>query len=771
MWHSIRHSRIRDCLRPGLGSWFALLSAAFLAMAGCQPADVQLVEYGQTDYTVVIPQQSGPDLQRAAAELQHYLREVTGADLAVVTDGESSADREFLLGRSERIATRLPDVDLDSLAPDGFAWRMEPGRVAIMGGSDRGTLFGVYAWLEEHLGVRFYAPDVTRVPKADSVNLPRGHEIRMPAFPIRWVHLPGGEDDAWCDRLGIHSRGHRNSFWGLYVHTFETLLPPDVYGHEHPEYYSLIKGQRLPGQQLCLTNPDVLAIVIEALRQRMTERPAARYWSVSQNDRFGPCGCAPCQALVERHGSQAGPLVTFVNAVAAAFPDKVISTLAYQYTRQAPVDLVPAPNVNICLCSIECDRAGPLAGDTDNAAFARDVRQWSALTDNLMIWDYVVQFTNYVAPFPNLHVLQPNIRFFADHGARLMFQQGSGNSLSHLSELKQYLIAKLLWNPDLDVEAVTADFLHGYYGAAADRIAAYLELMETALVGSGERLDIYSGPAVESRVWLTPELLQQADEILAAAEAGVHDRPDQRRRVRAVRLAVWFAQLEQAKLFGPEEHGLFVRDNDGAWRVRPEMAARLDSVTTNCRELGYHTLHERSYSPEQYGEDMRTFFREGLVDHLAIGRPVTFVEPFNPKYPARGPRTLIDGLKGINDYFYSWLGWEAADMSATVDLGAATDIEYVRADFLQVVKSWVWLPEEVCFLASADGETFETLAVLQPQNPDTRDDPFIESFVAEFPSRRARYVRVEATAGKTCPGWHHGAGLPSWIFCDEVIVK
>lgn len=185
----------------------------------------------------------------------------------------------------------------------------------------------------------------------------------------------------------------------------------------------------------------------------------------------------------------------------------MISTLAYQYTRRAPVDLLPAPNVNICLCSIECDRAGSLEEDADNTDFARDVREWSKLTRNLMIWDYVVQFANYVAPFPNLYVLQPNIRFLADHHVQLMFQQGSGSSLSHLSELKQYLIAKLLWNPDLDVEAVTADFLGGYYGAAAGEVAEYLALMETSLISSGERLDIFSGPVVEGRTWLTPEAL------------------------------------------------------------------------------------------------------------------------------------------------------------------------------------------------------------------------------------------------------------------------
>jgi len=741
------------------------------AVIGCGPAEVGLIEEGESAYTIVIPHQSGPDVRRAAEELHDLLQEATGADLPIVTDFDPAPERELLVGRGERSAAFMSDLDLEALGPDGYAWKANGGRIAIVGGSERGTLYGVHAWLEEVLGVRYYTPELTRVPQTTALTIPSGRETRTPAFPIRWVHLPGGEDQIWCTRHGVHGRSHREAFWGMFVHTFETLVPPAEYGEEHPEYYSLIQGKRLPGQQLCLTNPDVLAIVIEALKIRMAEKPAARYWSVSQNDRYGPCECESCQALVDRQGGQAGPLVAFVNAVAEAFPDKVISTLAYQYTRRAPVDLEPAANVNICLCSIECDRAGPLAEDADNADFARDVREWSKLTSNLMIWDYVVQFTNYVAPFPNLHVLQPNIRFFADHKAQLMFQQGSGSSLSHLSELKQYLIAKLLWNPNLDVEAVTTDFLEGYYGDAAGGIAAYVDLMEGALTGSGERLDIFSSPVMEGRVWLTPEILLQAEEILAAAEASVQRHAELRRRVRAVRLAVWYASLEQAKLYGPEAHGLFVQDPAGAWKVRPEMMSRLMTLTADCRQLGYHSMHERSYPPEQYREDMQTFFREGMVDHLAVGRSIAFEEPFNPKYPARGDRTLVDGLKGINDYFYSWLGWEAADMVATVDLQIVTDIQSVRADFLQVVGSWVWLPQEVRIQASTDGKRFDTLAVLRPQNPDTRPDPFIETFDFEFPGRAARYVRVEAIAAKTCPSWHHGAGQPSWIFCDELIVR
>ncbi len=117
-------------------------------------------------------------------------------------------------------------------------------------------------------------------------------------------------------------------------------------------------------------------------------------------------------------------MIAFVNRVAGEFPDKVISTLAYQYTRSAPKNIKPAPNVNIMLCSIECNRSKPIATDPSSASFRKDVEDWGRLTDNIIMWDYVVQFRNLVSPFPNLRVLQPNIQYFAKNNIRMMFQQG-----------------------------------------------------------------------------------------------------------------------------------------------------------------------------------------------------------------------------------------------------------------------------------------------------------------------------------------------------------
>ena len=125
------------------------------------------------------------------------------------------------------------------------------------------------------------------------------------------------------------------------------------------------------------------------------------------------------------------------------------------------------------LCSIECNRSKPLEADPGSASFLKDLEDWTRLTKNIYLWDYVVNFKNYLCPFPNLRVLQPNIRYFAKNGMTRIFEQGSGKSLSEFKELRTYLISKLLWNPNENVDSLIDDFLSGYYG---DRAAPHPRL-------------------------------------------------------------------------------------------------------------------------------------------------------------------------------------------------------------------------------------------------------------------------------------------------------
>ncbi|MFA5817225.1 MAG: DUF4838 domain-containing protein, partial [Bacteroidales bacterium] len=218
------------------------------------------------------------------------------------------------------------------------------------------------------------------------------------------------------------------------------------------------------------------------IKNRMRESPEYLIYDVSQNDWDNPCQCEKCQAIVSREGSESGLMIWFVNQVAESvekeFPDKFIGTLAYQYTRTPPKAIRPRNNVVVRLCSIECCFAHDFKSCPQNKSFLEDIRNWSALAPHLYIWDYVVNFSHYVMPYPNFKVLQSNIQTFRENNSIGIMEQAAYQSRGgEFSELRAYLISRLLWNPDCDVEGVINDFMYGYYGRAGKFIRQYFDLL------------------------------------------------------------------------------------------------------------------------------------------------------------------------------------------------------------------------------------------------------------------------------------------------------
>ena len=183
---------------------------------------------------------------------------------------------------------------------------------------------------------------------------------------------------------------------GYGVHTFNRFVPSSQYYETNPEYYAFRDGRRIP-TQLCLTNADVLDIVKNEVSSVLDQYPHSEVLSVSTNDNTQYCQCESCKDIDDREESPAGTVIDFVNKIALEFPDRTISTLAYQYTRKAPKYIKPENNVLITLASIECDRSAPIEEKCQD--FAEDLMAWGKITENIRIWDLYHTIHEFPGPF------------------------------------------------------------------------------------------------------------------------------------------------------------------------------------------------------------------------------------------------------------------------------------------------------------------------------------------------------------------------------------
>ena len=733
-------------------------------------SEIVLAENQLSKYRILLPSAPSASERKAADILQQYFLEVSGAALPVVSAEEHRSKYEIVLGQNDRLDELAVKIDFNSLGEDGFAIKTDSMRLIIAGGDDKGTLYGVYSFLEKYLGCRMYSPQVTVIPKRERIALNRIDIVEVPVIKFRDTHYRVTWHPEYIDwhKLDHDETGDRTD-WGMWVHTFNSLVPPEIHYDEHPEYFAMVKGKRIP-TQLCLTNPDVLQITVQNLRKKIARNPEAKYWSVSQNDNREFCTCEKCKAIDDREGSPSGSIVSFVNQVADQFPEKMISTLAYEYGRRAPRTIVPRDNVNIMLCSIEVFRDKPITQDTSSADFARDVKEWGKIAKDIIVWDYVIQFNHLVSPFPNLHVLQPNLQFFAENGVSAMFEQGNREVGGEFAELRAYVISKLLWDPYQNVDTVINDFLRGYYGAADRPIRRYIDKMQEALMQSGKPLRIFGSPMEAETTYLTPELMATYEQYFDEAEALVAQDPIVLERVRIARLPLTYAKIEQAKKHFAGDRGVFRKVN-GEWEPRSDIRAMINPFTDLLIRQGVTQVKEWSTSPEEYRAAMYRLLSQGMNEHLAYQKKVTFISPDTTRLPPNATQMLTDGIRGSHDYSYNWLAFPGQDLEAVVDLEETKEIKRMESAYYQYAFWLRVLPKKVEYFVSSDGKTFEHVGTVENTLPIDQYGGQQRDFILEFAPRNARYVKVKAyTIGNT-PAWHPGGGRAANVLVDEIVVE
>jgi hypothetical protein len=496
----------------------------------------------------------------------------------------------------EHIAPHLP---FSRLGAEGFVLKTSGRQLLIVGGAQRGTLYGVYTFLDT-LGCRWYARDVSVIPNRPTLTVAPLDEMQKPAFEYREPFFREAADKDWAARNRMNgasmaldaSTGGKFDYYP-FVHTAYLILPAEKYFKDHPEYYALVDGQRRSERaQLCLTNPNVLRLTVTTVLDWMEQHPEASIYSVSQNDCEGWCECENCLRVEqEEGGAHSGPILRFVNAVAAEVgkkhPDKLIDTLAYWYSEPPPLHVRPLPNVRIRLCPIGVCEAHAYENCKDDAYFMNHLRAWSKITNQLYIWHYVTNFAHYLLPFPDFDELAANIPMYRKNGVVGIFLEGdfADGGGGENAELRSYVMARLLWNPSVDVNKTINEFMAAYYGKAARPMRAYLDLLQQQVrpepQGKGQSMWIYSSPGSS---YLSPEFLAQAEKLFHQAEtAGIDEAT--KARVAKARLSITYVKLMHAKAFE-------VGNGSYAPAALDSLQQNFRTFMTDVRSFGITQLHE-----------------------------------------------------------------------------------------------------------------------------------------------------------------------------------
>lgn len=499
-----------------------------------------IVKDEMSKYKIVISSAADPAEKTAANELKKYIESMSGCALKITDDTSEQEKYEIVIGRTARQGV-YNDFDWDWMGEEGYTVKMNDNILVIAGGSGRGTLYGIYGFLES-LGCRFFAPDCETVPSMETILIESGFTDRQrPAFSFRDVFWACAFEEEWSVKQRVNScfnlfgRTLGRSItpeWGggisnagpQHVHNFEMLVPAKEYFESHPEYFSEINGKRTAEflySQLCLTNEDVLQIVTDKIRTWIRANPESRVVPISQNDSYvieSYCTCQECRKINRQERSNSGTLIRFVNLVAESlkeeFPDVIFETLAYQYSALPPRNIKPADNVVVRYCISSC-APHALTECPANTSAAQNIEKWLDAGYHLYVWDYTTNFAQYLCPMPNLERLQKNAQYFYEKGIIGVFEQGNYQDpvSGEFGMLRSYLLAKLLWDPYTDIERHKQEFLTAYYGGGGSAVGKYLDLIHKIVLENNRDFNLVSSAVDIFKDLITEETLEEMDAL------------------------------------------------------------------------------------------------------------------------------------------------------------------------------------------------------------------------------------------------------------------
>ena len=512
---------------------------------------------------VVVRSSADPAEVFAAEELRDYLEKRCGVRLPLTREVPEDAPA-FIVGHhpaNEAYTREINRRGRDHY--DSFVTAVKGNRVHLTGRNGTGILFSVWHLLEK-TGIDWLLPGRNGIylPPVSPVTWKEETDFQIPFFEYRAAAVTSasgeygrtrvgspesllgdrehGQDAAhlwsWRMRLSSAPLQRRDDYPNLGAgHSYMYFLPVSKYGKEHPEWYNMRNGRRQnrpsDSWQVCFTSREAAKTFAEnyrpVIRRCLKDGiPVSRIRvSVSPNDYKADCECAECRKIFDSGTGTASSLVMhFANLVheelVRTFPGIRVYYYVYNNHGRIPEHGRPAPGVIPDITS--WTSSDGLAVNHARGLFTPANRRYQEIfnwyignSSSVSLYTYYTHYA-FVTPFPVLTQMPDDFRHWAACGKAREFYCESHLNWG-MQNLTLYLMAKLLWNPHLDVEETLRSYCRKAYGPAAQEILDFHRILQKKM----DSLSSIIGDPQEIPLLLTPEVIQACDRRINAAETKI----------------------------------------------------------------------------------------------------------------------------------------------------------------------------------------------------------------------------------------------------------
>jgi len=527
---------------------------------------------------IVVPRNADIQEKTAAGELAVNLKAATGKAAKIVSEDAIPAQgRRIYVGRTEFAGKNGADPAKMG-AEEHFVKAVSPDELVICGGFPRGTLYGVYEFLEHTLNAMWLDEENIFIDKVPDVTWQKDLLLRgKPAIPLRSQYSCFGKGSEL-----YKIRNRQNWFHTDLPKAFDGYGIPPLFGRprfchsfydytkdvpdEDMDILSLTAGRRVrstsglgPGQ-ICYSNPKTVEWFWKKFESYVAEdRKGREKWqypliyTLATNDNRNECQCPGCRKLVEKAG-WTGAKLHFVNKIAERaakkYPDVVIKTDSYGLHGFLPEDgSVPAKNVWIDIAygstvpGRERDYFRPYSDPVNK--ITRDLHlQWKGV-GAVTIWDYWIDYNRPQYPGTNVRTIAENIRFYDKLAAKYVMAECQGAHVTSFWRMRTYIGYRFMADPRRDIDAEIERFCKAYYGKAAPQMLALHKLLEECMAKLPRCVDSYP---IGARFDLDEAFFRKAEALINEGDRLTRDDPLRNDRVTDEWAAVAWAKIDKFKV-------------------------------------------------------------------------------------------------------------------------------------------------------------------------------------------------------------------------------
>ena len=476
-----------------------------------------ILHYGETDYSIVLPEKSNYYEEMAASELLVLFNEATGIMLDVIKDDtlvHSDSAKYFSIGNTSLLESSDIVVAEEAKGKNSYQITTKGNTIYFIGGKEYGVLYSIYEFLFRTLNFEQFSEDCYSLDKA---------VIDIPLYNYSVVDSPSFRDHqvftGYLQRnLGVLHRmrggmpfaNSQMTVEGKDDHNTLVFIKKSEHLDAHEKWFSYPEQN-----QLCYVAQGdaeeyelLVNTMVESLKETIMQpyNVGKKVLGIGNMDNKSCCNCKKCVELREEYGCNTAQMIWFLNDVDEKLQDWFkndeegkkyyqedfcLQTTFYEEYTKAPAkynetkdswepmddSVVFNKTVRPMIAPIAADFQRPIT-DPVNKIYYDAILQLRAVSQQFAVFWYCTNFYMFMVPFDNFNAMQSSYQTLAELGCTKFVdetQNGNNGGMTGFHIFKTYLSTALAWDVYADQAALTDRFFKAYFMDAAEDMRMFYD--------------------------------------------------------------------------------------------------------------------------------------------------------------------------------------------------------------------------------------------------------------------------------------------------------